>query len=370
MTRLTVLVLIAGASLAASGMLGAAQATESRAEAYREFRTLFAAGRYADALPHAQLVVELTATDAAANPDLPSAFDNLAATQLRLHDFGGAQASYARSLELLQLSHGISSPQLVEPLAGLAAALAGQGRHFSAAEFYLRAIAISRRAHGLFNLAQLELLDGLAASYQAVANYEGAERTRRYAVQTAEQNYGVDDPRVSPTLFQLAAWYESRRNYIEARAAFARLAQLASRERGDRVPMTVEALLGIGRMHRLQFTLDPESLVKNFSSVGQVTQQPLARPFWLQKGESPEIAQDGRHALQVALNLLDAEHDPKPGPKAHSAFRDRDRRQLCVVLQVAPRGAGRVGRQTHARDAFRVSGEAARVPHGGHPLQR
>ena len=34
----------------------------------------------------------------------------------------------------------------------------------------------------------------------------------------------------------------------------------------------------------------------------------------------------------------------KPGPKAHSALCDRDRRQLCVVLQVAPRGAGRVGR--------------------------
>ncbi len=310
MRGLTAFVLIAAGGLAAAVTAGAQPLTDSRVNAYDEFRALFAAGRYADALPYAERVVDQLDPGDVGSPDLPQALNNLAATQFRLGNIDDAEASYWKSLGLLQLSQGISSPNLIEPLAGLAAIFAEQNRLASATEFYRHAVDVSRRAHGLFNLAQLDLLDGLSAIYLGAGDYAAVEQIRRYAVEIAEQNYGANDPRVAPALLRLALWYESRRDYVTARAAYTRIAELTPKVSEDHTAMTIEGLLGIGRTYRLQFTLDPESLLNPSSPVKQVTINPVAlsqvgRPFWWLQGEAAKFAREGYRTLQSALELLD-----------------------------------------------------------------
>lgn len=304
MRGVTVLVLIAGVLAAATA--DARPETDSRAAAYDEFRALFAAGRYADALPYAERVVEQTAPGEPADPDLPQALNDLAATQLRLGILDDAEVNYWKSLELLQQSLGISSPRVIEPIAALAAIFAEQNRHAGAAEFYRQAVGISRRTQGLFNLAQLELLDGLGASYVAVGDYAGVELVRRYAVQIVEQNYGPDDPRVAPALLRLAAYYESRHDYVAARAEYERIAEITPNADTSYATMRIEALLGIGRMHRMQFTHDPESILGQFASVSQV----MMRPVESLQSEAAKLAQEGHEALQSALRLLDGMQAP------------------------------------------------------------
>ena len=96
-------------------------AQDSRMEAYGQFRDLCVKSRFDEALPYAKLVVELSEADPERDHELPIAYNNLGATQYQLGDYAGAEASYMKSLELLESTQGISSRRLVVPIAGLGA---------------------------------------------------------------------------------------------------------------------------------------------------------------------------------------------------------------------------------------------------------
>ncbi|HEY6101309.1 MAG TPA: tetratricopeptide repeat protein, partial [Anaeromyxobacter sp.] len=119
-------------------------AQDSRMEAYGQFRQLYEAARFDEALPYAQRVVELSEADAERDHELPIAYNNLGATQYQLGDYPAAEASYRKSLELLESTQGISSRRLVVPLAGLGAVHAARDEHQAAAELFDRALAVSR----------------------------------------------------------------------------------------------------------------------------------------------------------------------------------------------------------------------------------
>ena len=242
----------------------------------------------------------------------PDSLKEQAAAQLRLGDFAGAEASYMRSLELLESSQGISSPRFVEPLAGLAAVYAAQNRHEKAIDFYLQSIAVSRRALGLFNADQTPLLEALSSSYMALGNYTEAEAQLRYLVQVAVRNYGAEDPRTLPALWRLGSWYESVYNYVSARLVYARIYYAVRKEGGDNNPEVIEALLAIGRVYRLQFADDPASAAHPYGSADQVTQGSMSGvPLSRRKDfETTRLDRDGHKALQRALDILEKQNDP------------------------------------------------------------
>jgi len=139
-------------------------AQDPRMEAYAQFRDLYEKSRFDEALPYAKSVVELSEADPERDHELPIAYNNLGATQYQLGDYVGAEASYKKSLELLESTQGISSRRLVVPIAGLGAVFAAKDEHALAAELFDRALAVSRRSDGLFNLQQLPLLQQAADS--------------------------------------------------------------------------------------------------------------------------------------------------------------------------------------------------------------
>ncbi len=173
-------------------------------EAYAQFRDLYEKSRFDEALPYAKRVVELSEADPERDHELPIAYNNLGATQYQLGDYAGAEASYKKSLELLESTQGISSRRLVVPIAGLGAVFAAKDEHALAAELFDRALAVSRRSEGLFNLQQLPLLQQAADSRYAISDFGGAEREHMYALKIAEQNFGYGDPRTLPPLLELA----------------------------------------------------------------------------------------------------------------------------------------------------------------------
>ena len=117
-----------------------------------------------------------------------------------------------------------------------------------------RAISVSRRNDGLFNLGQLELMEREIASQVALGDMGGVLEERQFAVRIADQNFGKNDPRVVPALRQLAEAYEIVDAYDEARRAYFRIYKIGQQEGGKSNPTVIDALLGIGRSHRLQFT--------------------------------------------------------------------------------------------------------------------
>ncbi len=311
---LITLVLIAASSLIPAQLAVAQPETDPAQTAREEFRALFAAGRYREALPLAERMVAEADSAAVSSRDLPVALNDLAATQLRLGDFRGAEASYMRSLGLLEHSQGISSLQFLPPLAGLAAVYATQNRHELAVDFYRQALGVHRRALGLFNPDQTRLVEALAEISLAMGDYAGAEAERRYLVQIATRNYAANDPRVVQALFDLARWYESIDRNETARVVYAQIYRIAGKEGGENNPSAIDSLLGIGRTHRLQFVADPKSVGTPYASVDQVTLSRLPGILYPKQRDfnSSKMDRNGQKALNQALSILEKQDDPPP----------------------------------------------------------
>lgn len=294
--------------LAAAGLLADAAATDPRQEAWEQFRSLYAGGRYAEALPYARTVVELTSASAESERELPIALGNLGATQLKLGDPAGALASYRQALDLLEATQGIASRRLVGPLAGVGAAHAALGQHDQAALFLARALAVSRRADGLFNLEQMPLIELLVDACVALGDLPLAERERIYALRVSEQNYGYHDPRTLPLVARLARFYESLAQFAAARGLYLRMRDLSMKESGLQNPTTIRAMLAIARTYRLQFTLDPESLLES-AEQDPITGVPVLRAPETQLG-ALRPHRGGEQLLDQALAALRTASDP------------------------------------------------------------
>ena len=284
-------------------------AQDPRMEAYQQFRSLYETARFEEALPYAKRVVELSEQDAERDHELPIAYNNLGATQYQLADYVGANVSYTQSLELLEATQGISSRRLVVPLAGLGAVYAAQDQHEVAAELFDRALAVSRRADGLFNLQQLPLIAQAADSRYAINDFGGSERERMYALKVAEQNYGYGDERTIPPLLDLAVFYEGLREYIAARMMYLRARDVAMQKSGYSAP-AVKALVGIARTHRMQYTMDPETLDSQQPARDEVTGEMVGKVYRESRVPPPAADRSGLKSAQTALELLRSTSDP------------------------------------------------------------
>ena len=284
---------------------------DAQMDAYQQYRDLYELGRFNEALPYAKLVVELSEADGDRDYQLPIAYNNLGATQYQLADYAGAEASYRKSLELLESTQGISSRRLVVPLAGLGAVYAAQNQHAIAADLFARALAVSRRSEGLFNLQQLPLIEQAADSRYAISDYAGAERERLYALKIAEQNFGYGDVRTLPTLLDLGAFYESLHQFIAARNMYMRARDISLKP-GIYDPNAVKALCGIARSHRLQYTLNPDTLESPLEARDEITSE-TSKVHTGARVASPSVAdRSGLKAAQTALDLLRSTSNPPP----------------------------------------------------------
>lgn len=283
---------------------------DPRMQAYDEFRALYETARFEEALPYAKRIVELSEADPDRDYELPIAYNNLGATQLKLNDYAAAEASYHKSLELLESTHGISSRRLIVPLAGLGAVYAALDQHALAAELFARALAVSRRAEGLFNLEQLPLIEQAADSRYAISDYGGVERERMYAIKVLEQNYGYADARTLPALLRLAEFYESLQEFPAARGLYLRARDVALQESGGYNVAAVRAMIAICRTHRMQYTMDPDSLDDDIPVRDPISGQLVGRMYRSSRVPAPEADRAGLKSAEQAVEILRAAEDP------------------------------------------------------------
>jgi tetratricopeptide (TPR) repeat protein len=336
-------------------------AQDSRIEAYQQFRTLYEASRFEEALPYARQVVELSEHGEDPDYELPIAYNNLGATQYQLGDYAGASDSYRKSLDMLEATQGISSRRLVVPLAGLGAVFAAQEQYPAAAELYERALAVSRRADGLFNLQQLPLIKLAADTKYAISDYGGAEQEYMYALKIAEQNYGYGDVRTIPPLLELGNFYEGLREFIAARMMYMRARDAALAANPGYSPEAVQALTGIARCHRLQYTMDPETLDSQQPARDEVTGEMVGKVHRESRVPPPAADRTGLKAVQQALELMRATPQPPPDLMARTLI------ELGDWFQATSRPAMSMPYYTEANAI--LDAQAAADPLVGHPLR-
>ncbi|MFO1377117.1 MAG: tetratricopeptide repeat protein [Steroidobacteraceae bacterium] len=302
-----------GPAAAAAAPVASVASITDEVQAYRDFRRLYEARQYPDALPLALQIVKLIEAQPDRADQLPTALNNLGAVQLELGDHAGAITSFSRALDLLERSQGVGSRRMISPLVGLGRAHAAEQQHAHAIGMYQRALSISRRADGLFNLAQLDIIEPLVASLMVVEDYASTNQLREYALQVVEHRYGVDDPRTLPAVNRLADWFEFAHQFLHARILYLRSFRIASQTAGGRNATAIAALRGIARTHRLQYVLDPDSTIagpqtEDFESpgAGRWATVPMLNPLPQNQAfaPSPRLNPEGEQVLRRALKII------------------------------------------------------------------
>jgi tetratricopeptide (TPR) repeat protein len=298
-----------------------ATALAERDAAYVAFRREFQAGRYTEALPYAERVVALTEEHATDPAQLPSALNNLGATHYKLGDYVAAEQAYAKALRLVEEQQGAASRRLLTPLRGLALTYQSGGRKDAAAPLLERAVAISRRSDGLFNPDQLELIEPLIDSYVATGRWQDADQLHQYAYRLNERRYGAGSPRLVPSLQRLAGWYEQTGRYTQARRTWARAYSNSTTRGQENVNGAVNALRGMARTYRLEYTFGPEPMEENDpAAMGQMGVQfdggdrdPWGRriPSGLNTSDY-RLDPQGREFLEAALKMVRQTTPPSP----------------------------------------------------------
>ena len=111
-------------------------------------------------------------------------------------------------------------------------------------------------------------------------------------------------------LRQLAEACEIVDAYDEARRAYVRMYEIGQQEGGKSNPTVVDALLGIGRSHRHQFTRDPRSTLDQGVQKDPVTGEMVPLCHWTLFGPQPH--RGGRQAILEAIALLRQVDEPPP----------------------------------------------------------
>lgn len=296
------LLLIAGL-VAAQPALAVTDA--ERIEVYREFRKLFDARQYREALPVAQELVRLTEEQYGPNDRaLATPLTNLGTTFYRLGDYPAAEQHYLRSLQILEATASGTDRALLRPLHGLGATYFAAGQYQEASIALKRAIDLSRNLDGLFNVEQLEIIDPLIASYVALDQLSDAEREHQYAFRVAESAYGRDDVRMLEPLDRYARWFEFVGRYTTARGLHARALMIAERAGGRGSPLGVDALRGIARTYRLEYLNGTEEEVSGTMAGTTDAYLDPRMPPMLDGSVPGRLNQDGERALKLALEAL------------------------------------------------------------------
>lgn len=251
--RASILLLTALAGILPLSTAGAAEASDERTVAYREFREAFDKGNYKAALPAADRVVQITRSQFEPDaPEIASALTNLATTYYRMRAFGDALDNYREAITVLELQNDSTDKRMVRPLHGLGSTLLAMQRAEEAIAPLKRGVDIIRNRDGLHAAEQLPVLKTLISAYIATDRRADASREQDYSFSVAEAAFGKDDLRLLAPIMDLAQWYEKVGRFTTARTLYKRAVQIVETAKADML-LAVPAQRGIARAYRMGY---------------------------------------------------------------------------------------------------------------------
>jgi len=289
----------------------AAPAPASRSDAYAEFRRLFDARQYEQALVPASQVVTLTEQEGSGD-ELQVAIMNLAATQSLAGNYSDAEASFMRVITLIEAEGTRASSRLARANAGLAVVYHDAGRHEMAVARFESALALARRNEGLFDEAQLPLIDKFTDSLTSMQRLEDAHDAQRYGLRIVERKYGKNSPEIVPRLEVIARWYTRVGAYDAARLTLRRAITLVEDQLGKDSEALIGPLTALAENYRRPllnpvdrgFESDPSPSNAYNTMPGAADGSTWRMPS--------ALATEGERALERALAI--AESQPTPSP--------------------------------------------------------
>ncbi len=232
---LLLLLLPVAAASARQAAPGGGPGLEEAARLNSEVVRLYAAGKYAEALPAAERVVGLREEAlGAAHPSVGSALVNLAAVEVGLGKTEEARAHYRRAAALLEKAGDEYARTLVNALEGVTRLERDLN---SAVELHKRVLALKEKAFGPESFQAALTHFNLGHFSQLRRNYDEAERHFRRFVEIAEKAKGGAEDDLGVALTRLACLERRKGRGDEAEAFEARANEIFRSVAEKRLPL-------------------------------------------------------------------------------------------------------------------------------------
>lgn len=289
-------------------------AAASATDAYTDFRVEYDAGRYAQAVPHAQRVLELAEKSAKAPTDeeVQVALMNLGMVQNLSQDYVGAEASFQRVIALAQSSGRPLHMRIARAYAGLGSAYHDGNRHDLAVAAFDQAIALTRRHEGLLTEQQVPLIEKYVDSLTQLGRYEDALKAQKYRLRIVTRKYGEGSVAVVPTLEDIGRWYTSIGAYDQARRTLREAIEIVEAAEGDKSLKLIDPLLALSMCNRRQL-MDPTQQQLASADAERATMFHDTDGTSVPMGYSPGMMlAEGERSLQRAAAIVDSHADTPP----------------------------------------------------------
>ncbi len=230
-----------------------ANAQGTMADVAREFRASQECkqeGRYRDALPHAQRVVEWVRKLQGTNsPNYGAALNNLAATYDSLKMFEKAEEAYVEALEVTQRVFGREHPNVATCMNNLGIVYFCIGERDKAEQLFVDALAMRRKLIPGDNIFVAESLANLAQLRWTQGRNDEAERLYTDALAMQKRLHGLQHPGVAIAMTNLAVFLDSTGRLSEAEPLYRKALEIDRAGYGDGHPAVARDLNNLATLY-------------------------------------------------------------------------------------------------------------------------
>jgi CHAT domain-containing protein len=222
---------------------------------------LYEAGKYDEAIPIAQRVLELAERESGPDhPDVGSALNDLAVLFWKQGRFADAEGLTERSLAIYEKALGPEHPFVAAALGNLAGLYRYRGKYTDAERLLKRSLAITEKSQGKEHPDVALALTNLADLYEAIGRSGDTEALYKRAIAIAEKALGPDHPNVADSLNSLAGLYWSQGRHADAEPLYQRVLTIREKTFGPDAPQVASALGNLTQLHASQSAWSPAML--------------------------------------------------------------------------------------------------------------
>jgi len=211
---------------------------------------LYRAGKYQEAIPIAEKVVQLREKlYGSDHPATADSLNKLAMLYKNMGDYAKAEPLYQRALAIREKALGPDHPTTADSLNNLAMLYKSMGDYAKAEPLYQRALAIREKALGPDHPATAGSLNNLALLYDAMGDYAKAEPLYQRALAIREKALGPDHPATAASLDNLAVLYGHMGNYAKSEPLYQRALAIREKALGPDHLATADSLANLAVLY-------------------------------------------------------------------------------------------------------------------------
>ncbi|HWA97854.1 MAG TPA: CHAT domain-containing tetratricopeptide repeat protein [Pirellulales bacterium] len=228
-----------------------AKAIAEVAELSRQIGNLYRDGKYAEAIPLAQRVVDLQRKFLGpSNPYYATALNNLANLYKNAGRYTEAEPLFEQAIAVYRQTIGTDAPDFAMGLNNLAGLYEVTGRGTQAEPLYQQVIAINRKALGDAHPNTIAAINNLALLYKNAGDYANAEQLYQQALDGARKSLDKSSRVYTTALNNLASLYREMGDDVRAEPLYREVLDARRETVGEDHPDYAVSLNNLASIYR------------------------------------------------------------------------------------------------------------------------